>query len=245
MAAITAAGGPSYQWREIDPTDGTDGGQPGGNIRQAFLFRTDRGLSFVDRPGGNATTAAAVVSDRHRPQLSVSPGRIDPASTAWNASRKPLAGEFRWLGRSVFAVANHFNSKLGDDPLFGHRQPPVAATETQRHAQATEVRSFVDQILALDAEADVVVLGDLNDFDFSRTTDILVGSGVTAITDLPRTLPLPERYTYDFEGNSEVLDHILVSRGLRRFDYDVVHVNSEFNDQASDHEPQVVRLMLT
>src|SRR6476469_8228840 len=26
------------------------------------------------------------------------------------------------------------------------------------------------------------------------------------------------------------------------FDYDVVHVNAEFADQASDHDPQVVRL---
>jgi uncharacterized protein len=28
-----------------------DGGEPGGNIRQVFLFRTDRGLQFV-RPAG-------------------------------------------------------------------------------------------------------------------------------------------------------------------------------------------------
>ena len=27
-------------------------------------------------------------------------------------------------------------------------------------------------------------------------------------------------------------------------DYDVVHVNAEFADQASDHDPQVVRLTL-
>ena len=32
--------------------------------------------------------------------------------------------------------------------------------------------------------------------------------------------------------------------GRARFDYDVVHTNSEFHDQDSDHEPQVVRLDL-
>jgi predicted extracellular nuclease len=241
--AIDAAGGPHYQWREIDPTNDTDGGQPGGNIRQAFLFRTDRGLSFVDRPGGDATTAAGVVASDHRPELSISPGRIDPASSAWTSSRKPLAGEFRWRGRTVFAIANHFNSKGGDDPLFGRFQPPVAVTEDQRHRQATEVRSFVDEILAVDDRADVIVLGDLNDYEFSTTADILTADG--ALLDLPRTLPLPERYTYVFEGNSQVLDHILLSRALAEphaYDYDVVHVNSEFADQASDHEPQVVRL---
>ena len=86
----------------------------------------------------------------------------------------------------------------------------------------------------------MVVLGDLNDFDFSATANILVGGGT--LTDLPRTLPLAERYTYVFEGNSQVLDHILLTRALTRFDYDVVHVNSEFADQVSDHDPQVVRL---
>ena len=49
IAAIQTAGGPAYQYRQIDPVDDEDGGAPGGNIRQGFLFRTDRGLAFVDR----------------------------------------------------------------------------------------------------------------------------------------------------------------------------------------------------
>jgi predicted extracellular nuclease len=102
------------------------------------------------------------------------------------------------------------------------------------------VRGFVDQLLAADRHAAVVVLGDLNDFEFSATADILTAGG--ALVDLPRTLPEPERYTYVFEGNSQVLDHILLSRALRRYDYDIVHLNSEYADQSSDHDPQVVRL---
>jgi predicted extracellular nuclease len=45
-------------------------------------------------------------------------------------------------------------------------------------------------------------------------------------------LPKPERYTYVFEGNSQVLDHILVSPRLlfSTAGYDIVHVNSEFVD---------------
>jgi len=60
------------------------------------------------------------------------------------------------------------------------------------------------------------------------------------------TLPANQQYTYDFDGFSEVLDHILISRGLTLpgalYDYDIVHVNSEYTDQVSDHDPQVVRL---
>jgi hypothetical protein len=44
-----------------------------------------------------------------------------------------------------------------------------------------------------------------------------------------------------------VLDQILVSNNMLAgfgIDYDPVHVNSEFADQASDHDPQVARLDL-
>jgi hypothetical protein len=41
---------------------------------------------------------------------------------------------------------------------------------------------------------------------------------------------------------SQVLDHILVTPGLGDVQYQVVHVNAEYANQASDHDPQVVRL---
>jgi predicted extracellular nuclease len=66
------------------------------------------------------------------------------------------------------------------------------------------------------------------------------------LTDLLTTLPARERYTYDFEGNSQSLDHILLSDALldHRVSYDVVHVNAEFSSRASDHDPQVARITL-
>jgi uncharacterized protein len=244
IAAIQAAGGPAYDFRQIDPVDDQDGGEPGGNIRVGFIFRTDRGLSFVDRPGGTSTAATGVVVGPDGPELTFSPGRIDPTNPAFNASRKPLAGEFRYRDRTLFVIANHFNSKGGDDPLFGRFQPPKRITETQRHAQAQIVNDFVDDILAIDQGADVIVLGDLNDFEFSETLRILQGD---VLENLLLTLPRSERYTYVFEGNSQVLDQILTSRHLFRSlsVYDVVHVNSEFADQSSDHEPQVARFSLS
>src|SRR4051794_620166 len=238
--AITAAGGPQYQFRQIDPEFETDGGEPGGNIRQGFLFRTDRGLDFVDRPGGTATNSTAEDPSANGAQLTFSPGRIDPTNPAFEDSRKPLAGEFTWEGKPVIVVANHFNSKGGDDPLFGWRQPTVRIAEDQRHAQAAVVNRFVQSLEAADKHANVVVLGDLNDFDFSETLDILKGDELSNLMD---TLPLSERYSYDFDGNSQVLDQILVSdRLLHHAEYDSVHVNSEFHDQDSDHDPQVARL---
>jgi len=241
--AVVAAGGPRYAWREIDPVDDADGGQPGGNIRQVFLFRTDRGLSFVDRPGGDSTTPNSVTGSGASTHLLYSPGRIAPGDAAWSASRKPLAAEFDYRGHKLFVIANHFNSKGGDDPLRGRFQPPTEVTAPQRHQQATLVADFVSQLSSADPSASVVVLGDLNDFEFSPTVQILEAAG---LHDLMNTLPLNQRYSYDFEGNSQVLDHILFDGPLfaRPLVFDPVHVNSEFFDQASDHDPSVVRVNL-
>jgi uncharacterized protein len=244
IAEIQAVGGPVYEYRQIDPVDDQDGGEPGGNIRVGFLFRSDRGLTFIDRPGGGSTTLTAVVHTPSGPRLSFSPGRVDPLNPAFASSRKPLAGEFRMHGKKVFVIANHFSSKGGDDPIFGRFQPPLRSSEVARHAQAQVVNDFVDDIVEADPDANVIVLGDINDFDFSETVQILEGG---VLSSLMHGLPQAERYSYVFEGNSQVLDQILVSDNMLasfKVDYDPVHVNSEFADQASDHDPQVARLDL-
>ena len=237
--AIVAAGGPAYAWRSIDPENNKDGGQPGGNIRQVFLFNPER-VSFTDRAGGGATTATAVArGEKGGAALTLSPGRIDPANTAWEDSRKPLAGEFTFRGRTVFVIANHFGSKGGDESLTSHHQPPVRSSEAQRLLQAQAVNAFVKDVLAVDKQADVLVLGDINDFEFSGTTKALTDGG--ALFPAVKSLPRSERYSYVYQGNSQVLDQILTSPGVHHFEYDSVHINAEFADQNSDHDPQVLR----
>ncbi len=246
IAAIQAAGGPAYDFRQIDPLNNQDGGVPGGNIRVGFLFQTDRGLSFIDRPGGDATSPTHVVDRPSGPQLTLSPGRIDPNNSAWatpEPTRKPLAGEFRFRGKKLFVIANHLKSKTQDQPLFGRFQPPVRSTEAQRHDQAQIVNDFVDDILALDSNASVIVLGDFNDFHFSDALMTLKGRELTNLTD---ELPESDRYTFIFDGNGQTLDHILLSKGLDQFQhaYDIVHMNIEFAVQASDHDPGIARINL-
>jgi len=236
--AIVAAGGPRYAWRYVAPADGQDGGEPGGNIRNVFLYNPER-VDFVDRAGGDATTAVQAVRTKKGAALSVSPGRVNPTSTAWDSSRKPLVGEFRFRGESVFVIANHFASKGGDQSLHGRFQEPARSSETQRVRQAAEVNTFVTSLLKADKSAQVITLGDLNDFAFSPTMAALTGGNV--LKPLITTLPAGEQYSYVYDGNSQTLDHILTSPAVRRFDYDVVHINAEFADQASDHDPQIVR----
>lgn len=244
ITAITAAGGPSYAYTQINPVDDADGGEPGGNIRVGMLYRTGIGLTLAPgTPGGSTTAVAAVASGNPADpvNLSVNPGRINPTNSAFNASRKPLVAKFYFGGAPLFVVVNHWNSKGGDDPLFGWRQPPQRPSETQRGQQATQVANFVDQIQAIDPQASIVVAGDLNDFEYSTAVQTLINAGMT---DLPATLATAERYSYVFEGNSQVLDHILLSAPLvsAGYEYDVVHVNAEFAAPLSDHDPQVARL---
>jgi endonuclease/exonuclease/phosphatase family metal-dependent hydrolase len=240
VEAIGVAGGPRYESRSIDPVDKQDGGEPGGNIRLVFLFRTDRGLSFVERPGATATTSNAVVTDEGNRGLRFSPGRIEPENAAFANSRKPLAGQFSFNGNRLYVIANHFNSKGGDQPLFGRFQPPELKSEVQRLAQAAVVANFARSIASVELDANIVVLGDLNDYQFSAPVTALNDVGLNTLIN---TLPPSERYSYVYEGNSQSLDQILVSNGLfaARSGFDVVHVNSEFATNVSDHDPAVAR----
>ncbi|MEQ8963349.1 MAG: nuclease, partial [Coleofasciculus sp. C2-GNP5-27] len=157
-------------------------------------------------------------------------------------SRKSLAAEFLFKGEKVTLVNNHFASKGGSTPLFGQVQPPVNGSVDQREAQAQTVNDYVETILANDPDANVVVLGDLNEFEFLSPLEILKGESLTNLTE---TLPENERYSYIFRGNSQSLDHILVSDNLvANTEFDAVHTNSEFNDSASDHDPLMSRLSL-
>lgn len=253
IAAIKRAGGPTYQYRDVAPEDDQDGGEPGGNIRQGFLFRTDRGLEFLGGTRGDATTAETVLPGL---ALSLNPGRIDPSNPAFrrgeqsSASRKPLVGAFTYNGHPLFVIGVHMNSKGPDDQLYGSTQPPVYRSEGQRTRQALVVRAFVDRILDLDANAYVIVLGDFNDYPFSEAVQTLADGGAANrdLAVLLADLPLNEQYSYVFAGNSQALDQMLVTPGLAdalvEDGFDVVHVNAEFADQASDHDPQVARFLL-
>ncbi len=241
IGAIVDLGGPEYQFRDIDPENNKDGGAPGGNIRVGFLFRTDRGLNFMDRPGGDATAPVSLVSITDVLQLSFSPGRINPMNQSFISSRKPLVGEFSFDGHKIFIIANHLSSKSGDQPLYGKNQPPNRPSEDKRHKQAQVINDFVGEILENDPDANIVVLGDFNDFQFSETLNITKGNDLINVIE---SLEPDDQYTYIFDGNSQVLDHILVSEKINRtgFEADIAHINSEFADQASDHDPVLVRM---
>ena len=232
----------SVRYRFIDHPfigDDTSGGQPGGNIRVAFLYNPAR----VELVRGSVATVTNPADQRTNPKNPFFDGRL------------PLVAAFRPRapGRApVTVVNNHFNSKRGSSPLFGQVQPfterqedpAVNGSVANRRRQAEAVQALVARRLAARRDAAIVVLGDFNEFGFVSPLRVLERS----LQNLTGTLSPTERYTYIFEGNAQSLDHILVSPSLKASaEVDIVHVNAEFAEtprRASDHEPIVVRLRL-
>ncbi len=225
-------GNSGYAW--IDNTfiaDNTSGGQPGANIRTAFLYRTDR----VELVAGSVGTIGG-----------------QGTGEAFEGARLPLVATFLFNGEEVTLIDNHFSSKGGSSPILGVEQPfeerqddpSVNGSVDERLAQAEAVKAYVDGLLAADPDANIVVTGDFNEFEFAPPLQTLA----TSLTNLTETLPEDERYSYIFDGNSQALDHILVSDGLAAgSQFDAVHLNAEFAEtstRASDHDPLLAQIAI-
>ena len=238
--AVVAAGGPSYEFFDVAPVDGTSGGVPGGNIRNAFFYNPDR-VSLVDY----VSLTPEVLADI---------GVTDP--DAFLGTRNPLQAAFKFRGKEFTVVNNHLSSRFGSTPIFGGPQPFVQAAEANREAQTGTlnevVDSLIDQAQGNSVHASkagrVIVTGDLNTFEFTNDiAEILPGTGSDRVlTNLIDGLSDDNVYTFNFEGNSQVLDHMLVTDNLLDgAAFDIVHVNVDFPrvdaSVGSDHEPLVGR----
>jgi len=267
-ALAAAAGSPAHYSFVDNPfinnnADGTaNGGQPGGNIRTAFIYRDDR-VSL--EPGSLKTLAAdgTPISDQGSAAADAADNgdQVTNPDNPFFESRPPLIATFDFNGQKIIVVDNHFTSKGGSAALLGSDQPPFDAGEVTRAAQAQAVNNFVDSVLSANPNAKIVIAGDLNEFQFEEPLNVLKGTasvsnynvpgsdpidatatytpgGTAVLTDLQDLLPPNERYDYVFEGNSETLDHMLVSNSLAAAtQFDIVRLNAEFADQTSDHEP--------
>ncbi len=101
--------------------------------------------------------------------------------------------------QQVVVIANHFKSKLGG-----------ASADMRRAGQGQFVH---DLAAAFETQTPyVLTMGDLNDFEDSAPLQALYAGGV--FTNTWFTLPEEARYSYIYQGVSQILDHILVSPAL-------------------------------
>ncbi|KAI0555763.1 DNase I-like protein [Xylaria curta] len=256
--ATYSSGSVKYNFTYINPVDGLDGGAPGGNIRSAYLYRPE----ILQLQGGNdavigdAVTANEVLKG---PKLKYNPGLIDPTNAAWRDSRKPLVAAWEIVAPSaekhkhkhkpkpLFTINVHFTSKGGSSSLHGDARPPVNGGVGKRIVQAQMTGAFVAKILHHHHHAHVLTIGDFNEFAFVEPLRIF--AKVSKLKDLDDVVKLPtaERYTYLYDGNSQELDHVFVSKKLRKYaQFEHVHLNTwvPYDDMVSDHDPSVAKLNL-
>ncbi len=148
------------------------------------------------------------------------------------------------LPMPLTVIVNHWKSKAGNE----------AINAVRRTAQARHVAMLVQQKIDADPQANVIVFGDLNDYYESIPIETLRTGVTLPLLHLYSYLPPLDRYTYVFNGGSQVLDHILVTPNLAPMiaSVDTIHSNADFAaadqnqlrylQRSSDHDPVQVRL---
>ncbi|MEP7132318.1 MAG: lamin tail domain-containing protein, partial [Acidobacteriota bacterium] len=222
-ADTVAAGAPdpAYQAYLIEGNDI-------GGIDSGFLVKSSR-------------VTVLEVAQFGKDETYVAPG----GSTALLNDRPPLLlrATISRTGGAAFpitVVVNHLRSLSGvDDPVDGPR------VRAKRRAQAEYLANLVQSRQAADPSEHIVLVGDFNAFQINDGyVDVLgtiAGTPTPAdqvvlasadlvnpdLTDLVNTLPAEERYSYSFDGNAQVLDHILVTANLLQLESRFVYARND------------------
>lgn len=116
-------------------------------------------------------------------------------------------------GKMLHIFVNHWPSKYGG----------VEATIPLRAITGNTLRKSVDSLLETDPNADIVIMGDLNDEPFEPSIVEHLGANLYRNQD-PSSFELinlmtpfhdaHDKGTYMYRGKHNVIDHIIVSRGL-------------------------------
>lgn len=221
--------GIKYQWVDVAPKVGADGGQPGGNIRNGYLYNPHR--------------------------VSVDPESVrvfGEQESCFEGSRKPLFCEFieKSSGQRLAVINVHLASKRHQESIFSPHKPGFDAKEGVRIKQATVVRNEAEKCLSDGVE--FYITGDFNDTEHSKTLQALVAKkSANLVLDLPEK----ERYDYNHRGKLQVLMHGIVSKQMQqenRAEYEIIHGNEligvvpgEESDKPSDHAYVLAKLSLS
>ncbi len=208
-------------------------------LTNGFLLRSDRATALaVDSP----QTCTAQDYD-----VPLTGGNSCPPGQFPLFDRPPLvldaAVSGAWGEDFVLRVVNnHWKSKAGDESVNAPR----------RLEQARSIAAIVQERLDDDPAAQVIVLGDLNDFYDGPALELLTAAPLGLVNTLSYLAP-SDRYTYIYNGASQALDHILISPNMVQLlsRVDAVHNSADRasggagqDDDAqavSDHDPVVVQ----
>ncbi|MDH3902587.1 MAG: hypothetical protein OEU84_04140 [Xanthomonadales bacterium] len=218
VKTIRILSGVDYHWVDIPPGVGTDGGQPGGSIRNGYLYNPER---------------VALVENSAR--------LIGAEEEAYEGSRKPLVVHFREkaTGHELACINVHLASKRHQRGIFAPEQPGFDERLPIRVRQAEILEE--EMSLMRSKALDYYVTGDFNDTEESETLAAVVGDESMNLVNL---LPPEQRYDYNHRGKLQVLMHGIVPKKLAESyaEYDIIHGNEllgvqpgQTTDKPSDH----------
>lgn len=254
-AIATGTPDPAYQAFLVEGNDS-------GGIDTGFLVAARVAVLSVVQEGKSATypdpTTGSTLLLNDRPPLVLTARRTAPDGSA-----------------VVFTVvANHLRSlsAVEEDSSDGRR------TRAKRQAQAEFLGSLLSRLQSENPSALLLAVGDFNAFEFSDGLADVIGTvrGAPApanqvvvnrsvdlvepdLVDLCAAdpfLPPAERYSFSFDGNAQLLDHILVSAATvpRVTGLAFARLGSDFPEawradatrpeRLTDHDAPVVRLRL-
>ena len=228
IKTIHQLSGVTYAWADVPPVLGEDGGQPGGNIRNAYLYNPER----VELVADSVTTFAT-------------------QEAAYKGSRKPLLAEFieKTSGKRLAVINVHLASKRHQASIFSLENAGIDAKGEVRVEQTRLIREQAERLLVKGTE--FYITGDFNDLEFSDSLKECVGQ---KSFNLVLSLPETERYDYNHRGKLQVLMHGIVAKKMYeqgRAEYEIIHGNeligvepSEKSDKPSDHAYVIAKLTL-
>ncbi len=133
-------------------------------------------------------------------------------------SRPPLQVQVLVGERPFTILVNHFKSK----------REGAAETAPRRLLQAQHINQLVRELLIENPEANIIVMGDFNDYEQSQPLREMTVKG--HLSNPLLNIPENKRYSYVFGGISQLIDGILISPKLVEHveTAGIQHVNADF-----------------
>ncbi|MBQ48303.1 MAG: hypothetical protein CMP10_12840 [Zetaproteobacteria bacterium] len=230
----------TYKPINIDPQNHREGGEPGGNIRVAMIYNSDK-VGFQPKGNPGPLTETVIEEDGH---LNQNPGRIFPNDPVFQSTRRSLVAEFTFKNETIFVIGNHWNSKLSDSARYGAEQPFVSKSDNRRSQIASKINLFVQLLEKKNPDAKIIVGGDFNAYSSEDSIRILMGNELKNLMTWKDIVPANQRYTASYNGLLQSIDFIFANKSCLKNnpELEIIHINTDYMGRISDHDPLISRL---
>ncbi|KAI0202625.1 DNase I-like protein [Astrocystis sublimbata] len=255
----------NYSYTYINSPNNHNGGPPGTNLRNAYIYRPDilqlQSRDKVVRGSWNETTKVQYDTSKfilYR-WLDLNPGFIDPTNRVWLDTPKPLFAAWEIVksaehkgdtSRTLFTLNLDLAPRAGSSSMHGDARPPPNAHQDQRIKQAHLVGKYMEkgfnEPLDYRPLERIVALGSFYDHGYGRPVHVFRHTSHLHNLSRKEKIKGIERYTHFRDGTAVEYDHMFVNKIPDRVypNYTCVHANTwASNDgRTSTHDPIIAKI---